>query len=70
MDIPLKCKHCNEEMIFEVQILPTLLNYLRLANDNRKEKDYLEFGSAFIYTCKQSCDASDEECVIVQMEKC
>lgn len=68
-DIPTKCKHCNGEMVFEMQILPTIINYLRLNNVGRAEKDILEFGSAFIYSCRESCDTpDDEECILVQSE--
>ena len=68
-DIPTKCKHCNGEMVFEMQILPTILNYLRLNIAGRAEKDILEFGSAFIYSCRESCDKPDEEeFVLIQLE--
>ncbi|XP_065201669.1 programmed cell death protein 2-like [Planococcus citri] len=69
LDIPAKCKHCNGEMVFEMQILPTIINYLRLNGAGRAEKDILEFGSVFIYSCQESCDKPDgEECVLIQME--
>ncbi|XP_076239742.1 programmed cell death 2 like trus [Calliopsis andreniformis] len=67
-----KCRHCGGEMIFEVQILPTLISKLIL--QPRTEKNFqIEFGTVLVYTCVRSCwsptDLYREEHVIVQAEK-
>ncbi|CAK9820859.1 Programmed cell death protein 2-like [Anthophora plagiata] len=67
-----KCRHCGGEMIFEVQVLPTLISKLIL--QPRVEKNFqIEFGTVLIYTCVRSCwsplDLYREEHVIVQAEK-
>lgn len=67
-----KCRHCNGEMTFEVQILPTLISKLIL--QPRTEKIFqIEFGTVLIYTCGRSCwsatDSYREEHVVVQAER-
>ncbi|XP_014217503.1 programmed cell death protein 2-like [Copidosoma floridanum] len=67
-----RCRHCGDEMIFEVQILPTLIPKLKLSS--RSERNFqLEFGTVLIFTCARSCwsstDSYREEHVIVQAEK-
>lgn len=67
-----KCKHCGGEMIFEVQILPTLISTLIL--QPRSEQNFqIEFGNVLVYTCIRSCwsttDLYREEHVIVQAER-
>ncbi|KAL3276649.1 hypothetical protein HHI36_012021 [Cryptolaemus montrouzieri] len=66
-----KCQYCQEERIFEFQILSTIIPKLRLHTDP-KMCTRLEFGTALIYTCKNSCWSSDiqprQEIVIIQKE--
>lgn len=70
-DVPRKCSYCQGEMVFEFQILSTLIPKLRLATDG-KDGTRLEFGTVLIYTCRQSCWSSDslvqQESVVVQAE--
>lgn len=59
-------------MVFELQILPTMIPKLKL--DTQQEQDFqIEFGTVLIYTCLGSCwsstDIFREEPVIVQAEK-
>lgn len=67
-----KCQHCGGEMIFEVQILPTIISKLIL-QPRTEEKFQIEFGTVLIYTCLRSCwstiDSFREERVIVQAER-
>ncbi|CAL1391990.1 unnamed protein product [Linum trigynum] len=64
-DIP-SCKHCGGRMIFEFQILSTLLYYFGVDNG----RDSLDWATVVVYTCESSCDASvayKEEFVWVQL---
>lgn len=65
------CSYCQGERIFEFQILSTIIPKLRLTADH-KPCSRLEFGTALIYTCKNSCWSPDNEAkletVIVQKE--
>ncbi|XP_078036198.1 programmed cell death 2 like trus [Augochlora pura] len=67
-----KCRHCGGEMIFEVQILSTLISKLILQPCTEKNFQ-IEFGTVLIYTCLRSCwsatDLYREEHVIVQAER-
>ncbi|XP_012252253.2 programmed cell death protein 2-like [Athalia rosae] len=67
-----RCKHCGEQMTFELQILPTIIPKLKL--NTQQEQDFqIEFGTVLIHTCSRSCwsstDTYREEPVIVQAEK-
>jgi pre-rRNA-processing protein TSR4 len=66
------CAQCRGELKFELQILPTLIPKLRLSG-NPDDATHLEFGSVFLYACRNSCwlpnDKVKEELLIVQMEK-
>lgn len=70
-EIPRKCQYCQSEMVFEFQILSTLISKLRLPMDG-KEGARLEYGNVLIYTCRQSCWSSNstiqQEAVVVQIE--
>lgn len=67
-----KCRHCGGEMIFEVQILSTLISKLILQPHTEKNFQ-IEFGNVLVYTCLRSCwsatDLYREEHVIVQAER-
>lgn len=58
-------------MIFEFQILPTIIPTLQLTSCNSNGTT-LDFGNILVYTCKSSCwslnDKFKEEIVIVQNE--
>ncbi|TRY72459.1 hypothetical protein TCAL_10545 [Tigriopus californicus] len=70
----LKCSHCGDRMICEVQILPTLLPVLHLRSSvavyepdatttiSSASSEALEFGTVLIYTCRASCwETSDDK---------
>lgn len=67
---PSQCSHCGGDMIFEMQVLPTLISKLRLVQSPGM---HLEFGTILVYTCKTSCWSSGAssmtEAVILQNEK-
>jgi len=48
-----KCKNCNGELIFEFQVMPNIFNLYR-------EIMNIDIGIIVIYTCKKSCNKSDE----------
>lgn len=62
-------------MLFELQILPTLIPKLRLNGLDENFGTRIEFGTVLIYTCSKSCWGKElpqlyrEEIVIVQSEK-
>ncbi|XP_015522631.2 programmed cell death protein 2-like [Neodiprion pinetum] len=67
-----RCKHCGEEITFELQILSTVIPKLKLAT--QQEQDFqIEFGTVLIYTCLRSCwsstDTYRDETIIVLPEK-
>lgn len=71
---PNRCTHCQGKLLFELQILPSLISYLKLiCGEDHHGTGHLEFGSTFIYTCENSCwvegDTYKYECIIVQEEK-
>lgn len=68
-EYPRKCQYCNCDMVFEMQLLPTLISKLHFPDE---EETRVEFGTVLIFTCQQSCWSDDkfrEEVVVVQMEK-
>ncbi|PSN38200.1 hypothetical protein C0J52_20752 [Blattella germanica] len=71
-EVPVTCIHCHSKMLFEIQILPTLIPVLRLLGPSEKSV-HLEFGTVLVFTCRQSCWASAdtwrEERVVVQAER-
>ena len=64
------CQHCGHEMICEVQILPTIIEKLRL--EATGESAPIDFGNVLVWTCVKSCwDTPDKmrtEQVVVQQE--
>lgn len=47
----IKCDNCGSLKVFELQLMPALINYLRF-----KDKPLnIEFASVLVYTCKQNC---------------
>ncbi|KAI8348812.1 programmed cell death protein 2 [Choanephora cucurbitarum] len=47
------CDRCHAPRTFEFQILSTLLNYLGV---NHIAMDSLDWGSLYVYTCKENCE--------------
>lgn len=68
--LPPICQHCGHELLCEVQILPTIIEKLRL--DATGEIVPIEFGNAMVWTCVKSCwdtpDRMRTEHVLVQQE--
>ena len=54
-DVP-NCEKCSEPRIFEFQLMPQLLNSLKL--DNNLEEVSIDWGVLAVYTCRDSCDVS------------
>ncbi|KAL8548765.1 hypothetical protein ACS0TY_007869 [Phlomoides rotata] len=50
VDIP-KCQNCGGTRAFEIQILPQLLHFFNVKND----QDSLDWATIVIYTCEASC---------------
>lgn len=69
-DLPISCRHCQGELVYEMQILPTLIQRLQLVGGG---VGHLEFGTVFILACRRSCwttgDNMKQEYIIVQREK-
>lgn len=70
-NLPSRCQHCHGEMVFEMQVLPTLISKLQLLG--APGGTHLEFGTVMIFCCKQSCwfpgEKVREEAVVVQAER-
>ncbi|GAB0090234.1 programmed cell death protein 2 [Sergentomyia squamirostris] len=49
-----KCPMCGDERVFEFQIMPQLLNYLR------EDGLALDWGTLVIYTCVNSCEVDNQ----------
>ncbi|CAG9853972.1 unnamed protein product [Phyllotreta striolata] len=66
-----KCQYCQGDLVFEFQLIPTIISKLRLVTD-AKQVPRLEFGTVLVYTCRKSCWASEAaarvETVIMQSE--
>ena len=63
------CSLCGQKREFEFQILPQMLNYLGVDDT---QKDALDWGSLFVYTCPKSCpidDANGSAYVVEQVFK-
>ncbi|ESP03421.1 hypothetical protein LOTGIDRAFT_87533, partial [Lottia gigantea] len=63
----LTCPNCRSQCVFELQLMPPLVNYL-----HNSHGDSSEFGTVIIFTCKDSCWSSNqrlmEETSIVQSD--
>ncbi|GLG94755.1 Programmed cell death protein 2-like [Gryllus bimaculatus] len=70
-NVPTRCQHCRGEMVFELQIIPTLVSRLQLQGVHGGT--HLEFGTVLVFCCKRSCwapgEKTREECVVVQAER-
>lgn len=44
------CPHCHAERIFELQLLPTLIHFLKPV-----EHRMTDFASIYVYTCANNC---------------
>ncbi|XP_034257031.1 programmed cell death protein 2-like isoform X2 [Thrips palmi] len=75
VDVPSTCSYCQGEMVFELQVLPSIIPKLRLQMQGGMDVSgsHIEFGTVLIWTCRQSCWATGdnvrEERVIVQAER-
>lgn len=71
---PSTCTNCCGKVVFELQILSSLITYLKLkCGEDYHSSGHLEFGTALIYTCENNCwnegDTYKYERVMVQEEK-
>uniref|UniRef100_A0A182PKH0 Programmed cell death protein 2 C-terminal domain-containing protein n=1 Tax=Anopheles epiroticus TaxID=199890 RepID=A0A182PKH0_9DIPT len=69
--MPPHCQYCKNEMICEVQLLPTLIEKLRFEVNG--ERAPIDFGNVLVWTCGKSCwdtpDKMRQELVLVQNEQ-
>ncbi|XP_047113634.1 programmed cell death protein 2-like [Schistocerca piceifrons] len=73
---PARCSHCLGDMMFELQLLPTLIPRLRLtvacSGEGVSSSSHVEYGTVLIFTCRRSCwsagDSFRNERIIVQSE--
>lgn len=69
INFPTKCQNCGDELICEMQLLPSIIPKLHFINGDPAP---IEFGNVLIFTCVQSCwDTPDKmrvEHVVVQVE--
>lgn len=67
--LPQHCQHCAGDLVFELQLLPTLVSSLQLVGNSSGQ---IEFGTVFVLACKNSCwtpeDTIRSEYVYVQRE--
>ncbi|CAG5125104.1 unnamed protein product [Candidula unifasciata] len=52
------CPHCGQRRIFEFQLLPPLIPFLRTVDGTPCE---VEFGTVLVYTCEQNCWPADRD---------
>ena len=52
-DAPPACQTCGSRRVAELQLLPSLLSFLRLTVPC--EAEAMSFGSAVVYSCEASC---------------
>ena len=53
LDETLSCANCGSIKVFEFQLMPALINYLRLRTNN--EPLNVDFATVLVFTCKQNC---------------
>ena len=62
------CSNCGSARVFEIQLMPALVSHLSRANEEGvpqgaclfAEDAKIDFGTIFIYTCRQSCDKTND----------
>ncbi|XP_013772344.1 programmed cell death protein 2-like [Limulus polyphemus] len=68
---PLPCQACGSQRVFELQLMPSLIQHLKLKNFN-VDGPVVEFGTVLISSCSKSCwkegDVMKEEFVFVQAD--
>lgn len=68
---PLPCQSCGSQRVFELQLMPSLIQHLKLRNFN-VDGPAVEFGTVLISSCSKSCwkegDVMKEEFVFVQAD--
>jgi pre-rRNA-processing protein TSR4 len=50
------CAHCGAKRIFEFQVTPQLLNYLKL-DESKQSSGSIDWAGLYVYTCVRSCAA-------------
>ena len=59
-----KCEDCGSKRVFEFQIMPQLLRYLKLnesVDEKSGPKKSIDWGILAVYTCEKSCGSSVNE---------
>ncbi|KAI8914314.1 programmed cell death protein 2 [Gorgonomyces haynaldii] len=51
------CPHCKGKRTFEFQIMPQLLNYLKI---DHKDPNALDWGTLLIYSCANHCEEANQ----------
>ncbi|XP_054266645.1 programmed cell death protein 2-like [Macrosteles quadrilineatus] len=68
-DVPRCCQHCHGDLVFELQLLPTLITRLQLSGSG---SGHIEFGTVLVLSCLRSCwaveDVARTEYILVQRE--
>eukprot|EP01135_Chromosphaera_perkinsii_P005842 Nk52_evm2s368 gene=Nk52_evmTU2s368 len=64
------CKHCGGEMVFEFQVLPQLLYFLKVEQQTEMgdvgkgmSTTAIDWGTLMVFTCSQSCSAGTDSYV-------
>ncbi|VDL60579.1 unnamed protein product [Hymenolepis diminuta] len=77
----LHCSKCRRSRVFEVQLFPTINNYLRFKQNRRAKVSArtfntvwpLSFSTVIVFSCQGNCRSTSgewvEECVLVQTEE-
>ena len=57
------CEYCGEKRVFEFQIMPQLLNIVKLDNNSSQNMNEatVDWGTIAIYTCEKSCNSSGNQ---------
>ncbi|XP_046674340.1 programmed cell death protein 2-like [Homalodisca vitripennis] len=67
--MPQECKYCGGDLVFELQLVPTMISSLRLIGSGH---GHMEFGTVLVLACQRSCwdpqTTERYEYVIVQRE--
>jgi pre-rRNA-processing protein TSR4 len=53
-----KCEQCGSRRIFEFQVNPQLLNYLKL-DETKQISNSVDWAGIYVYTCAKSCQAAN-----------
>ena len=51
------CDNCGSKRIFEFQVMPQLLAYLKL-NEDLNSNNTIDWASLYVYTCEKNCNGT------------